>query len=169
MLISFGADGFANAGEALIGEAIGEGDRGKVRKTVEALIVWGFLLGLALTALFMVAGHWILGLLTSHEAVIEYAGIYLPWQWAAPILSFTAYLLDGVFVGAARPSSMRDASFLALVVFWVVGHSSTDNNYLWAAYMLHLITRALVLLFWYPSVENAALEVKEHREALLPA
>ncbi|CAK9010491.1 unnamed protein product [Durusdinium trenchii] len=167
MLISFGADGFANAGEALVGEAIGQGDPRKVRRTVQALLTWGFLLGLGFTLLFMVFGHQILGVLTSHQEVLHYASIYLPWQWAAPTLSFTAYLMDGVFVGAARPSSMRDATFLAMLVFCAIAHISPDNNLLWAAYMLHLITRAAVLGYWYPAVEDSASEVNEYRETLL--
>ena len=168
MLISFAADGFANAGEALVGEAIGQGDRERVRLIFKGLMVWGFLLGLCFTMIFVFGGRWILLALTSHADVVSYASAYLPWQWAAPCLSFTAYLMDGIFVGAARPSNMRDATFMALVVFWTVGHLSANNDVLWGAYMLHLMTRAAVLLYWYPAVEDAADELKEYRETLLP-
>ena len=168
MLISFAADGFANAGEALVGEAIGQGDRERVRLIFKGLMVWGFLLGLCFTMIFVFGGRWILLALTSHADVVSYASAYLPWQWAAPFLSFTAYLMDGIFVGAARPSNMRDATCMALVVFWTVGHVSASNDVLWGAYMLHLMTRAAVLLYWYPAVEDAADELKEYRETLLP-
>ena len=77
--------------------------------------------------------------------------------------------MDGVFVGAAKPSNMRDATFMALVVFWTVGHISADNNVLWGAYMLHLITRTAVLLYWYPAVEDVADERNKYRETLLPS
>lgn len=169
MMISFAADGFANAGEALIGEAIGQGDSGRVRLIFKGLMSWGLVLGFVFMLIFVTGGHCILTALTSHEDVVSYASDYLPWQWAAPILSFTAYLMDGVFVGAAKPSNMRDATFMALVVFWTVGHISADNNVLWGAYMLHLITRAAVLLYWYPAVEDVADERNKYRETLLPS
>eukprot|EP00438_Fugacium_kawagutii_P003677 Skav224247 [mRNA] locus=scaffold939:1478540:1479835:- [translate_table: standard] len=168
MLISFAADGFANAGEALIGEAIGQGNSQRVRLIFQGLMLWGLLLGLVFMVIFVSAGHWILAALTSHEEVVRYAEEYLAWQWAAPILSFSAYLMDGVFVGAARPSHMRDATFMALVVFVTVGHLSANNDVLWLAFMLHLITRALVLLYWYPIVEDIADERSKYRETLLP-
>lgn len=169
MMISFAADGFANAGEALIGEAIGQGDSGRVRLIFKGLMSWGLVLGFVFMLMFVAGGHCILTALTSHEDVVSYASDYLPWQWAAPILSFTAYLMDGVFVGAAKPSNMRDATFMALVVFWTVGHIRADNNVLWGAYMLHLITRAAVLLYWYPAVEDVADERNKYRETLLPS
>lgn len=53
---------------------------------------------------------------------------------------------------------MRDATFLALLVFWTVGHLARDNDLLWGAYMLHLLTRAAALLYWYPAIERGLQE-----------
>ncbi|CAE7902170.1 dinF, partial [Symbiodinium sp. KB8] len=171
MLISFGADGFANAGEAMVGQAIGLGDSHRVRQVFGALMCWGLLLGLAFTALYITCGRQILFTLTSHPEIVAYAEAYLPWQWCAPLLSFTAYLMDGLFVGATQPSKMRDATFLALLVFWLVSHaqSSLSNDVLWGAFMLHLLVRAAVLLYWYRGIEVAADERHSYYQSLLPS
>lgn len=171
MLISFGADGFANAGEAMVGQAIGLGDSHRVRQVFGALMCWGLLLGLAFTALYITCGRQILFTLTSHPEIVAYAEAYLPWQWCAPLLSFTAYLMDGLFVGATQPSKMRDATFLALLVFWLVSHaqSSLSNDVLWGAFMLHLLVRAAVLLYWYRGIEVAADERHSYYRSLLPS
>ena len=171
MLISFGADGFANAGEAMVGQAIGLGNSRRVRQIFGALMCWGLLLGLAFTAVYIFCGRLILLALTSHPQIVDYAEAYLPWQWCAPLLSFTAYLMDGLFVGATQPSKMRDATFLALLIFWLVSHSVSElsNDLLWGAFMLHLLVRAAVLLYWYKGLERAADERHNYYQSLLPS
>jgi len=157
MLISFGADGFANAASAMVGEAIGRGRPGQLRTVFLASLRWAAILGLGFTLAFVLCGRAILAALTSHAEVVAYAAAYLPWQWAAPLLSVAAYLMDGVFVGATRPREMRDATFLALVAFAAVGHTlGGSNNNLWAAYLLHVVIRSAALLCWYPRIEAAA-------------
>lgn len=156
MLISFGADGFANAAEAMIGESVGLGRSSQVRIVFTASLRCDAVLGLGFTFVYWLFGRLVLGALTSHIEVVSYAAVYLPWQWIAPLLSVTAYLMDGVFVGATRPREMRNATFLALAVFIIVGHSYRgSNNVLWLAYLLHVIVRAVALLCWYPRIEHA--------------
>ena len=171
MLISFGADGFANAGEAMVGQAIGFGNSHRVRQVFGALMCWGLLLGLTFTALYVSCGRWILLALTSHREIVDYAEAYLPWQWCAPLLSFTAYLMDGLFVGATQPNKMRDATFLALLAFLVVSHAVPElsNDVLWGAFMLHLLVRAAVLVYWYKGIELAADERHSYYQSLLPS
>jgi len=68
-----------------------------------------------------------------------------------------AYLLDGVFVGAARSREMRNATGLAAVVFLALANGiSGSNDLLWAAYLLHLVVRAVVLMAYFPDVERSA-------------
>lgn len=156
-LISFGADGFGNAAEAMVGEAIGLGDKSRVRTVLKASFRWCALLGGGFSLVYVVAGETVLNLLTTHEEVVDYAVTYLPWQWAAPLISVTCYLMDGVFVGATRPREMRNATFLACLAFMILGHFlKGSNNGLWGAFLIHTIVRAGVLLWYYPSVEAEA-------------
>eukprot|EP00930_Biecheleria_cincta_P079864 TRINITY_DN67851_c0_g1_i1.p1 TRINITY_DN67851_c0_g1~~TRINITY_DN67851_c0_g1_i1.p1 ORF type:complete len:114 (-),score=14.62 TRINITY_DN67851_c0_g1_i1:63-404(-) len=99
----------------------------------------------------------VLTALTWHADVICYALQYMSWQWVAPSLSITAYVMDGLFVGATQPREMRDATLLAFLTFWVLAHTFRgSNNWLWAAYLTHLLVRAGALLLWYPRIEAAA-------------
>mmetsp|Transcript_89315 Transcript_89315/g.251414 ORF Transcript_89315/g.251414 Transcript_89315/m.251414 type:complete len:467 (-) Transcript_89315:245-1645(-) len=157
MLISYGADGFADAMGAMVGDAVGLGDKHQVRVVVVAGMRWAGLLALGYTLAYVFFGRLILNALTSHSDVVQYAVDYLPWQWTAPLLSVTAYMMDGVFVGATRPREMRNATLLALLAFVVIGHCwQGSNDVLWVAYLTHLVVRAAVLLCCYPRVERSA-------------
>uniref|UniRef100_A0A7S1PJB0 Protein RFT1 homolog n=1 Tax=Alexandrium catenella TaxID=2925 RepID=A0A7S1PJB0_ALECA len=154
----------------MVGEAVGRGRPQQVRTVCRAALRWAALLGMGFSLAFVLFGRLVLGALTWHAEVVEYATAFLPWQWAAPLLSVAAYFMDGVFVGATRPREMRDATFLAMAAFLAVGHGlGRSNNWLWAAFLLHVIIRAAALLCWYPRVEAAASQRAASRPLLASA
>lgn len=167
-LLSFGADGFANAAEAMVGEAVGGGNVRRVRVVLFAALQWGCAVSLVYTLAYALCGRSFLRALTSHVEVVDYAMAYLAWQWASPMLSVTAYLMDGIFVGATCPREMCQATFLAMLVFFSVAHATQgSNNWLWGAYLIHVVVRAAVLLLFYPRIERSC-ELEYGRSLLRP-
>ena len=146
MVISNGLDGFANAAEALVGEAVGQGSRrqfGKVCRTALRWSLWGALL---FTLAFVLAGPALIGLLTSIPEVRATARDYLPWLWCLPLAAVWGFLLDGIFIGATHTRDMQNTMLAsALLVFFPVWWLSTGwgNHGLWLSLILLMLARAV--------------------------
>jgi MATE family multidrug resistance protein len=120
MIFSYFTDGFAYAGEALVGRYIGARDRLMLGQSVKWTFVWS--MGLAI--LFMGIYHWagvpMLRMMTSDPIVIDASGDYLPWLLLMPPVGCAAFTWDGIFVGATASKGLRDSMLWAVVAFVVV-------------------------------------------------
>ena len=99
-LFSYIMDGFAYAGEALAGRFIGAKNDVGLRRCIRLLFLWGIGLSLSFTILYAFLGRDFLGLLTNDTSVIEASGDYFYWVLAIPLCGFSAFLWDGIFIGA---------------------------------------------------------------------
>jgi MATE family multidrug resistance protein len=145
LVISNALDGFANAAEALIGEAIGRGSRRRFKAVFASALRWSLWGALLLTIGFVLGGRWLISLLTGIEEVQTTAWQYLPWLWMLPFAAVWSYLLDGVFIGATRTREMQDTMlFAALGVFLPVWWLTTGwgNHGLWLALISLMLARA---------------------------
>lgn len=145
LLISNALDGFANAAEALIGEAVGRGSRRRFRMVFRTALRWSLWGALALTIGFVLGGRWLISLLTGIEEVQTTAWQYLPWLWLLPFASVWGFLLDGIFIGATRTRDMQNTMlFSALLVFLPVWWLTTGwgNHGLWFSLISLMLARA---------------------------
>ncbi|XKH02567.1 MATE family efflux transporter [Marinobacter nauticus] len=145
LVISNALDGFANAAEALIGEAVGKGSRRRFRAVFASALRWSLWGALILTIGFVLGGRWLISLLTGIEEVRTTAWHYLPWLWLLPFAAVWGFLLDGVFIGATRTREMQNTMlFSALIVFLPVWWLSTawGNHGLWLALISLMLARA---------------------------
>ncbi|HSC66494.1 MAG TPA: MATE family efflux transporter [Cellvibrio sp.] len=158
--ISFSAfflDGFAFALESLVGKTIGARNRPLFDRAiaVSTQIAAGCALGL-MTLLF-VFGSAAITLLNPLPAIQLEAQTYLPYAAVYVLLSFAAFQLDGIFIGATRSRAMRDASLFSLLVFlaaaWLLVPVA-GNQGLWIAFIIYVVTRALCLGIYFPSLRR---------------
>ncbi|MSO64310.1 MAG: MATE family efflux transporter [Alphaproteobacteria bacterium] len=160
MLVSYGLDGFAHATEALVGNAIGAGDRTALRQAVRTATLWSATVAAGFAAVYGAGGWLLIDALTSLTAVREAARAFLPWLVALPLVAIWAYQFDGVFLGAIRPRPMRNGMILALLLFVLIawqGEPRWGNHALWLGLTAFLATRALVLLASYPRLVREAI------------
>ncbi|AOY89371.1 MATE family efflux transporter [Marinobacter salinus] len=146
LLISNALDGFANAAEALIGEAIGKDSRRRFRVVFQSALRWSLWGALLLTIIFVLGGKALITLLTGIEEVRSMAWRYLPWLWLLPFASVWGFLLDGVFIGATRTRDMQNTMlFSALGVFLPVWWLTTGwgNHGLWFSLICLMLARAV--------------------------
>jgi len=140
-------DGFAYAGEALTGRYVGAEDGQRLRRTIWCLFGWGIGVALLFTLLYGVGGECFLQLLTNDDEVITAASTYFCWALAIPLVGFSAFLWDGVLIGATatRPMlwSMLIASGLFFLIYYLFS-GSTDNHVLWLAFLVYLGTRGVM-------------------------
>eukprot|EP01046_Picozoa_sp_COSAG06_P009693 COSAG06_NODE_510_length_14871_cov_12.799824_3_plen_545_part_00 len=121
MLAAFLLDGFANAAEALVGEAFGAKDRRALRRHIRAACGAAALVAGVVSSAWWVGGEWLIALLTTIPEVRAMAADYLPYVIAAPLVSVWAFMLDGIFIGAVATAEMRNAMIIMLVLAVGVG------------------------------------------------
>ena len=154
-LFSYIMDGFAYAGEALVGRFIGSRQQRQLRLSVRLLLLWGLVLTAAFTLLYALFSQQLLHIFTSDKALIAATGDYIVWVLVIPVCGFAAFLFDGIFIGATASRTMRNAMFVATAAFFLVyygqkahlGDALTPNswnNTLWIAFMVFLVLRGLL-------------------------
>ena len=147
ILFSYMADGFAFAGEALVGKFTGSGDSSALRACVRALLKWGAILATVYSLVYFIAGDSLLSLLTDSANVLQAASDYLPWAATVPLAGFLAFIWDGVFIGRTATRAMLVAMLAAMAVFFALYYllpASLGNHALWIAFLAYLLTRGLV-------------------------
>jgi MATE family multidrug resistance protein len=149
MFFSFLIDGFAHASEALTGKFIGAGDRRSLTRTITLLFLWGGGISLFFTLVYLLGGNAILRGLTNNMEVIENARPYFFWVVMVPVVSFTAFLWDGIFIGATAGPEMRNAMLIStLVIFfpaYMLAGKLLGNHGLWLAFILFMIARGVTM------------------------
>ena len=140
-------DGFAYAGEALVGKHLGANDRPALRQMVHQLFIWGIGLSVAFTLVYGIGGKEFLGLITNEQSVIAASSAYFYWVLAIPLAGFAAFLYDGIFIGATATRWMLRAMFIASAAFFLIYYGCRGvmgNHALWLAFIIYLALRGIV-------------------------
>ena len=151
MFFSFFVDGFAYAGEALVGKAYGQTVRGErlgVSGIVHALFNWAIGVGLLFTVIYALWGKENIALMTNDAAVTEAAMKYMGWLIAMPLISTLAFMWDGVYVGATAGVPIRNSMIWAAVAFvggYLLTYRWVGPQALYIGYFAHLVARAVYL------------------------
>lgn len=147
MFYSFLIDGFAHASEALTGKFIGSGNRLALKKSIRLLFIWGTGISIVFTLIYLLAGKVIFGVLTNNPEVIANARPYFFWVVMVPMVSFAAFLWDGIYIGATAGKEMRNAMLIStLVVFfpvYILAGRTMGNHGLWLTFILFMLARSL--------------------------
>ncbi len=154
-VMAYGLDGFAHAVEALGGSAYGAGNAARFKRAVFLTTLWSGLTTIVISIAYFVAGDTIIGWFTDTEIVVQTASEYLIWMILSPIVSFSSFQLDGLFVGTGRAREMRNAMLVSMAgyigtaylfqIFW-------GNHGLFLALVCLMIFRTMTLSMYYPSI-----------------
>ena len=152
MIGTYALDGFAHAGETLVGEAYGARNRARVRAVTFAALRWSLGIAVILAAIWAGLGWIGIALLTGIPEVQDLALTYLPYAVAFPIVSFVAFVMDGVFLGATQNRLMRHAMLMSMAVYLAALYLTQPwggNDGLWLCLLLFFSLRGITLwLFW---------------------
>ena len=166
MFFSFFVDGFAYAGEALVGKAYGKGQRDNVQSTkelqgiVKALFGWSIGVGLVFTAIYAIWGDACMQMMTSDEEVLQAAVRYMGWLIAMPLVSALAFMWDGVYIGATAGVQIRNSMIWAavgVVLAYVALYRCLGIQALYIAYFAHLIARVVYLSAKWKKIESTGI------------
>ena len=92
-------------------------------------------------------GEGFLRLLTNEQEVVSASEAYRYWVILIPMAGFTAFLLDGIFIGATATHLMLRGMFVASVGFFLTYFSlkaTIGNHALWLAFIVYLSLRGIV-------------------------
>jgi MATE family multidrug resistance protein len=165
MIFSYFTDGFAYAGEALVGRYIGARDRLMLGQSVRWTFIWSMGLAVLFMGIYNFAGVPMLRMMTSDAVVIDAAGAFLPWLLLMPPVGCAAFTWDGIFIGATASKGLRNSMLWAVVAFvsvWAAGiiglewftekqtvaperYDGLAMHILMAAYFAHLFARTVYL------------------------
>ncbi len=135
LLLSNLLDGFANAAEALVGDAHGRHDRQALRQAIGATGRWTVACAALGLIAFSLGGVPLIHLLTDLPGIRDTAITYLPWMLLLPLTASAGFWLDGIFVGATWGTAMRNTMLLAVGIFFVLWALTLgwENHGLWLA------------------------------------
>jgi MATE family multidrug resistance protein len=145
-LTSLGLDGLAHAAEAMVGKAVGQKNKDALQHTVRLTLKWSLIFAVGFTVTYLIAGPFIVRLLTDLPDIRKTAMVYLPWLIVSPVISVWCFLYDGVYVGMTRAREMRNimvfSTFAVFLPAWYVTQSF-GNHGLWFAFMLFFASRGI--------------------------
>lgn len=163
--ISFAAfflDGYAFAVESLVGRAMGARQRAVFDHVIKRSSEVAGITAILLATLVLCFGTYLIDGLTRIDSVNQQATLLLPFAAAYILLSFAAFQLDGIFIGATRSREMRNASFYALLVFLALAWLLTPlwgNQGLWLAFIVYVVARAVCLAVYLPAMRR---QIEQH-------
>ena len=147
MFYSYFIDGFALAGEALVGKYVGAHKPIEMKRVIKNLFLWGSALTLIYSAIYYFGSEFILRILTNNKEVIDAAIPYLMWVVAIPLVGTASYIWDGIFIGASASKgmlyTMLAATFLIFFPVYFLLKDELGNHALWLAMILFLGSRGL--------------------------
>ena len=108
--------------------------------------------------IFFFIGSSLIDVMTTAEDVRSEAKGYIFFIVLVPILGASAYMLDGIFVGAMKTKDMRNMMFISLIFYFLalillVPHF--ENIGLWLALLISFVVRGVTLALRYPSLEKS--------------
>ena len=162
MLFSYFVDGFAYAGEALVGKFIGlrqenhtKHTDSKLTQVVGLLFAWSIGVGIIFSLLFALSSSTFYRAMTSDATVLARLADYTGWLIAMPIVSTLAFMWDGVYAGATAGKQIRNGMVYAALSFvglYLLTYHWVGVQALYIAYFAHLAARVLYLTFSWKKV-----------------
>ncbi len=163
LFFSYFMDGFAFAGEALVGRAAGARDGGMLHLCVRSLLRWGAWMALAFLLVYMVASGPITSLLTDVASVRQAVDEMHIWVVVLPPVAVSAFIFDGIFIGLARTGSLLVSTLIASAIFFAtvflgprIGET-LSNPLLWTAFEIYLLMRGVLLASEYVKIQRKSL------------
>lgn len=156
-LSAFFLDGYAYVVEMMVGKNLGARNQIAFRTELKMATELAAVTALILALLFFFGGDWAIRGLTTDETVRSFASDYLPFACLYILVSFYAFQLDGVFIGATLSKEMRNASIFSVFTFlafstllsWHFG-----NKGLWIAFIIYVSVRGLSLYYYMPRIRR---------------
>ena len=153
--ISYALDGFANAAETLVGQAVGARDLEMFDMTIKKSGYMALVFSMLCALVYFIFGDFLLDCLTNLESVKNEAMIYMPWLVLMPLTGIWCFQLDGIYTGTTSTNEMRNMMVLSFIIYAlaiIFLPNFLANHGLWLALHVFLIVRGITLAIPYKSM-----------------
>ena len=162
-IFAYALDGFAFSSEVLVGIYYGKKNIVFLRRSILLCASWSALTAIIFSVVFHIFGNSLMEFMTNAEEVLKIAKDFQLLIILAPLFSFPAYIMDGVFFGSTHTSEMRRAMIFSTIIYFILALFLTSifqNSGLWAALYIFLVIRAFALMYYYPNIERSVSSTK---------
>lgn len=146
-IFSYFTDGFAYAGEALVGKYVGSKDRNNLVKAIRLLLLWGFSISVPFTILYAIFPSTFVRIISDNPNILLEVKPYYIYMIVIPIITFAAFIWDGIYIGATASKAIRNTMIIATIfVFlpaWYLLTPKFGNHGLWIAFLCFMIARGV--------------------------
>ena len=130
-----------------MGRFTGAHDLPNLKKTVKYLLLWGVGLSVPFTLLYWAFPETFIHLISDQPEVALQARPYYIYMILIPVITFAAFLWDGIYIGATAAKEIRNTMIIAsLLVFlpaWYFLVPRYGNHGLWIAFLLFMVARGV--------------------------
>ncbi len=148
-LFSYLSDGVGYAAESLIGKYFGAKNKIAIKECINKLFLWAGIIAVIFSVVYATSWSFVLSIFTDSPAIIEESKNYIVWLVVVPLAGFAPFLMDGILIGATQTKVLRDTTFLAMALFFIVYYTFVDtigNNALWFAFVTFMVSRCIFQL-----------------------
>ena len=150
-IFSYFTDGFAYAGEALVGKFVGSNDRNSLVKVVRLLLLWGFSISIPFTILYGLFPSTFVKIISDNPDILLEIRPYYTYMIIIPIITFAAFIWDGIYIGATASKAIRNTMIIASIFIflpaWYFLTPRFGNHGLWIAFLSFMIARGVSMTF----------------------
>ena len=151
-IFSYFTDGFAYAGEALVGKYIGANDSDSLHSVVRLLFKWGMYISVPFAILYALFPTAFVKIISDNAEIISEIRPYYIYMALIPIITFAAFLWDGIYIGATASKAIRNTMIIsAILVFlpmWYFLMPIYGNHGLWIAFLGFMVARGVSMTFF---------------------
>jgi MATE family multidrug resistance protein len=158
MLASFLLDAYAFSTETIIGFTIGKKSEKYFLQAVTNSFQLSIATSLAISVLYLFSFQFIVNQLTDLDYLRYLVFNYFIWIVIIPPIASLCYQFDGIFIGAAQTTEMRNGMIISVVLFIFSSHFLVDNfgnHGLWLSLLLFMIIRSITLNYNIKKILNA--------------
>lgn len=153
-MAAYGLDALATAAQILVGQGLGKGDVSRVRQTLRECLRSGLRFGVVAGVVIIAVSPLLPWVMTSQHEVRLLATATLVVVGIATPIAASAYMLDGVLIGAGDMAALARYMLASLAVFTpcafltlLIPNSAWGQVALWVSYgVVFMGMRALTLL-----------------------
>lgn len=146
-IFSYFTDGFAYAGEALVGKFVGSKDKENLSKVIRLLLMWGFSISIPFTILYAIFPSTFVKIISDNPNILTDVEPYYIYMILIPIITFAAFIWDGIYIGATASKAIRNtmiiASIFVFIPAWYILTPHFGNHGLWISFLCFMIARGL--------------------------
>ncbi len=150
-IFSYFTDGFAYAGEALVGKFVGSNDRNNLIKSIRLLLMWGFSISIPFTILYALFPSTFVKIISDNPNILTEIKPYYIYMIIIPLITFAAFIWDGIYIGATASKAIRNtmiiSSILIFLPAWYFLVPRFENHGLWIAFLCFMIARGVAMTF----------------------